>query len=472
KEVRINGKIIEGLISRVTVNSGNLDKIVIEWKTDDTAFVTQDKDLEMPGFSALKLSMAEMNLPTQETIVVEPDGSASIFLRAPIKSGEAKFNILYSDSNGQIIGFGKDSERRLVTSESNTLAFNETRGDKWFVASWSSARDAESYLLSAKVSSKDNTDRVTIKNEVTGSNICIEGGEGGRCSIGDLVLTVNEIHREGSDKWATFTISSGGSFNTLYTKEGMKIYLPYELENSTSQGAIEFSGEEAGHNSESFNLYFSEEDKDNRIAAGETFYLTIASNNDGRLQVKEVKPLSEKRIADSDRYEYYVVSDLATKIVHDRGGNQDRATVTYYGDQVFAEVFLTQLKAEVIPSESKSPVKELGSVYVSDLQISPVASKNRIVVGGSCVNSYAAKLIGGNFCGEEWEEKTGVGSGEFIIQTFNIGNGKTATLVAGYNAADTTNAVKALKTKSNDLRLVPGMKYIGTSSTSVNLVES
>ncbi len=470
REIRINDKDVDELTSYLIMNSDKLDRIVIEWRTDDKEFITTEKELEMPALQSVKFSMAGLNFPLQENIVLENDGSTSILLKIPIESGEARFNILYADSTGQFIGLGKDEEKRLVTSDSNTLTFNETNGDKWFVASWASSRDSESYLLSAKVTSKDGGDRVTIKNEVTGANVCTDFREGSTCSIGNFVLTINEVYREGSDKWATFTISNGGSFNTLYSKEGLKLYLPYILENSTEYGAVDFETGEVGHNSESFYLYFIEEDKDSRVASGETFYFTVTKNSNGGLHISDVSLTSERRIGDSSRYEYYVVSDLATKILHDRTSNQYKATLTYYGDQVYANVYLTEVKAEVISSEPKSPVKDIGSVYISDSEVNSVGSKNLIVVGGSCVNSYAAELVGGNFCGDNWEEKTGVGAGEFLIQTFSLSNGKIAVLVAGYEAEDTINAVKALKTKSNNIDLNSGKKYIGTSSTNVNLI--
>ena len=102
--------------------------------------------------------------------------------------------------------------------------------------------------------------------------------------------------------------------------------------------------------------------------------------------------------------------------------------------------------------------------------IIPLSTKNLIIIGGSCINSAAASLVGGAHCGSGWTDATSVGSGQFLIQSFGDAytTGKIALLVAGYSAADTINAVTYLKTQTVDT--TAGKKYKGTSSTSATLV--
>jgi hypothetical protein len=109
---------------------------------------------------------------------------------------------------------------------------------------------------------------------------------------------------------------------------------------------------------------------------------------------------------------------------------------------------------------------------MSDQEIDSAENKNWIAVGGSCVNDVAADLVGGVYCGVRWEEETGVEAGSFLIQTFERENGKLVTLVAGYDSTDTITGVKALKNPSNNIEIAAGRKYIGTSSSSVELVEA
>ena len=103
---------------------------------------------------------------------------------------------------------------------------------------------------------------------------------------------------------------------------------------------------------------------------------------------------------------------------------------------------------------------------VRDSEVSSVATKNLIVIGGSCINSAAATLVGGAYCGSAWTEKTTVGSGQFLIKSYSgttATNGLTsevALLVAGYEFTDTGNAAIYLTTKVVDT----SKGYIGTTA--------
>lgn len=95
-------------------------------------------------------------------------------------------------------------------------------------------------------------------------------------------------------------------------------------------------------------------------------------------------------------------------------------------------------------------------LVVKDSEVASVSSKNLVVVGGSCINTVAAKILGSTspMCTDAFTTATGAGAGQYIIKTvaspYNAE--KVAMLVAGYNAADTTNAVaKALEGVASDV---------------------
>ena len=108
-----------------------------------------------------------------------------------------------------------------------------------------------------------------------------------------------------------------------------------------------------------------------------------------------------------------------------------------------------------------------GVIAVSDSEVSSVSGKNLIVIGGSCVNSVAAELlsVSSPACGADFTSTTGVNSGQWLIETFSRSGGKVATLVAGYNAQDTTNAANVLTTK--DIDTTVGKKHTGSTSTAI-----
>lgn len=482
-----------------TSSTNKIDKIVIEWKTDNEEFITSESELVMPGFGALKFSMNDLVRNEEEMVTVDNDGEDSVQLKAPIEDGDVSLNLLYANATGEFTGIGKDSETRLATDADGSITFwdkySGSNYHEYMVASYNTSNDAESYLLSFKVNEDTSAGRneTTVKNEVTGDTWS-ERTAGDVFTIGDVSFTIASIGKNSTDEWVTLTAGTNVNFNTLFTKGGLKVYLPWEDDTITAvagssftQGAIDFddtdvvanaTDDTTGHNSNIFHLYMDGENKDDDIAGGTQFYLTLNDNSDGELQVTELDGSGSggpngKELGNSNTYEAYIVDDVAPKVVHYTDPDQDWAEVYYpMGDsETYAEVFLSAADADTSAAETVvtgGTVTELGSVSVTDSAVGTVSGKNLIVVGGSCVNTVAASLLGGAGCGESWVDATGVNAGSFLIETFDRGDDTVATLVAGYLASDTTNAAKALTTQTIDTDV--GMKYTGTSASSVSLV--
>ncbi len=150
--------------------------------------------------------------------------------------------------------------------------------------------------------------------------------------------------------------------------------------------------------------------------------------------------------------------------------DQKTATISYPDEQVQAKVYVSEGEASV--SNGNGGV--LGNIVVKDSEVSSVSSKNLVVLGGSCINTAASKLLGSSspLCGADFSAKTGVNAGSYVIQSFASpwSSSKIALLVAGYNAEDTTNAANALK--SNTIDTMTGKKYTGSTATSVTPVLS
>ncbi len=157
----------------------------------------------------------------------------------------------------------------------------------------------------------------------------------------------------------------------------------------------------------------------------------------------------------------YVLSDSSDS-------DQHLASITYPEDQMYAEVYLAESGATITGGTTTSGTTQLGEVLYKDTETSQYSNKNVIVVGGSCINSAAAALVGEPACGARFTELTGVGSGQFLIKGYASSSvtSKVALLVAGYNVDDTSNAAKALTTQSIDT----SKEYTGTTSSSVTLV--
>ena len=122
----------------------------------------------------------------------------------------------------------------------------------------------------------------------------------------------------------------------------------------------------------------------------------------------------------------------------------DEVLFSVPSEQVYATISVLGIGVDVV----NETVPQFGVILVKDTEVSSVANKNLIVVGGSCVNTVAAKLLGVpvNTCGTAFTQATGIVAGSsWIEQYVSPYNGeKSALLIAGYNAADTTAGVDTL----------------------------
>ena len=152
--------------------------------------------------------------------------------------------------------------------------------------------------------------------------------------------------------------------------------------------------------------------------------------------------------------------------------DQKFLTISYPASQIYAQIFLGEIAATVSGGTTSGGATELGSVTVSDAEISTVQAKNLVVVGGSCINAVAAKVLGSEtpICSAAFTTATTVADGQYLIQVLAspYTTGKVAMLVAGYNAADTTKAATYLV--NNAVNTSVGTKLKGTTVTDATVV--
>jgi len=146
--------------------------------------------------------------------------------------------------------------------------------------------------------------------------------------------------------------------------------------------------------------------------------------------------------------------------------DSDRIILSVPDEQVFAKVSivgqgmavdLSDVDADGNETVVDEEVPELGGIVIKDSEAASHSDKNLIIVGGSCINTEAARLLGGHACGSDFTLKTGVIAGQYIIQSFND-TGRIAVVVAGFHAADTTRAVNDFINTELDVSI--GQKHI------------
>jgi hypothetical protein len=166
----------------------------------------------------------------------------------------------------------------------------------------------------------------------------------------------------------------------------------------------------------------------------------------------------------SDTYMSEAVDKYGSFVTDEQRTNQNGVeTIMYPKSQMYLDVVATSEGATLSSSGA------LGDVLVTDQEVSSVSDKNLIIVGGSCINSAAATALGvsEHTCGDAFTAATKVGNGQFLIKGVQdkFSNGRLALVVAGYEAADTTNAATYLRTQTVDT----SKTYIGTSTTEATM---
>jgi len=118
--------------------------------------------------------------------------------------------------------------------------------------------------------------------------------------------------------------------------------------------------------------------------------------------------------------------------------------------------YIGEITSTITPGSTGSAGGQIA--IIKDSEISSVMSKHLIVVGGSCVNTAAAKILDSDapLCGADFSLATNVGAGGYIIKTVDAAKaggtaGKVAMLVAGYSGADTRLAGRVVAQRADDL---------------------
>jgi hypothetical protein len=448
--VELNDDSVTGLTGNIsTTSDAKISKIMLIWATDKDEFAADGASITLPGFKSIKLSYGGMTTAANEKIAVKNNGNYRIELnKFPLKDSTETIPLIYGNSTGQFTGIGSEATKTLRTSTTVEIDFDADT-DEQFVASWTDGKDAESYLSTATFSYSDSTNKTTIKYRKNGAweEAKKDAKAGDTITIGNVELVVNTIDYSG--KLVNLTRGNANTrFNTLYTKEGLEVFLPYIAASgealSSSPGAINFSNTTAGHNNVTFDIVFSGEDKNENKGAGKNVTVRVGWTSTPKVQVTTISGGSgtDTEIGSTETYVNYAYAPVAIKYEYEQSGDQDTTTITYFGQEAFGNFFLTASSASVGGDSSIKVFKDTDNASFKDM--------NLIVVGGSCVNQVAVKLLGGTdvMCGEAFTAATTVGAGKYLIKTFTspYNAAKVATLVAGYNAEDTKAALSKLIT--------------------------
>jgi hypothetical protein len=452
EEVELNEEEIDNLYVHLSESStGMLDSITFQWKAEDDQFLTEESPLVMPGFESIKLLYNGLSYGSDSEVISLDNGEI-------LKLSMDNYDLPVMWFNGTLTTLGEEYYELVLASTdvANYTEYNTTdlvdgldlNEDNRFLVTNIDVDLTDIETAYYQVKSIDYTaynDFEVVLEDLIGDKDLTFDSINDVQEAGDIEITLLDV--DASNVYLNFTVPDTLAFNKAVSKRGMIVTLPTSVDITDTDGTA--------------SITFTEADKDEDLGDGTVLTATIKLTSNDELHVSAHNG-DDEEVSD-DVYEGYISSNLASKIYFDKSGDEYDFEIEYFGEEVSAEV-LVGMGGTVTTSGSDA----LGDVLVRDSEVSSVSSKNLIIVGGSCINSAAANVLGGNYCGAAFTQATGVGAGQFLIKGVQDAytTGKLALVVAGYDAADTVNAATYLTKKDVDT----SETYIGTSSTSAELV--
>ncbi len=487
--VEIDGEDVDGVEVAITktTNLTDVTKLTftftpsnLDLDTDEANYLEIGETIADPVFGTFALSFdsASMDLKDSAKGVVE------------FKRVAEKLQLKFTNRNGDEYTFIPIVDNKATAMEwhdnfygTNTAAL--VKNDLVILQEGASAKNAITRI--AKVTSAVNGDEITFDDISTGAKTTVEDGDriwsttgasftAGAYACNNVTLSYDYAPYAPATANATRT-------NTTYVMEGWFLgtttgcsyQAPASGDNVTNAQAIAAGITAAGTNYmyPMLPLYTQENARITLTDANDAVIreqydisgvefpmnFTFDSGLDGEFVIELYSSDADWSYAADDEGENgYYLSDFGTYAESDL---EDDALVTFYipSEEVTYNVY--------VGATAEAEAEE-GAILVRDSEVASVATKNLIVVGGSCINSAAATLIGGAKCGDAWTAATEAGTGKFVIKSYadNALTSELAVLVAGYEVADTANAVSYFQNKVTDT----SKNYLGTSAISATVV--
>ncbi len=431
-EVTVGGDTVDNLCVDWTASESSsvltVQKMELIWFPENNIFETEEVDTVFPGPGEFDVSFEGMTSSgDEETVIFEAHGDENIQLTVPIEAGETTFDVLVSNGttgNMGWAGFGESTTAGdgVLHVENGTV----TAGDYILL---SNEDERETRLVLLDDVSTDNV--TTLEDYTTGTEYeksC--GASACTINVGDLSVRFDSVDSSGSE---TAELAANDVSAKIYTKEGLTI----DLGSSPSGTTHDFT--------------VTEEDENGALGLGGSFTVEAGFTGDDA-HVSDVTDVDAFETApgasnwyweegDSELYSGY--SKFGTKVLWDQSGDQHSVELVYPGAESHANVFVKAESAVVTEGGGSGTYDEVQRIEVGaavlDTEVSDLEAQNTIVVGGPCVNTLAAELMGNPAdCTEGFE------MGTAMVKLFQHDDDNVALLVAGYNAMDTRRASRVV----------------------------
>ncbi|HLD19406.1 MAG TPA: S-layer protein [Candidatus Nanoarchaeia archaeon] len=481
-------KSVDGTNVTVTTSSGKISRIAIGVRPRDfdtkSGVLLEGQEFVDPVFGTFKWLFAkpgsnpDLMAATKSKIVLQPSED-KLRLSFKNKAG-AQYDVDIFKGNGTDTTDGEDDTLLMRANGDNTknfvtVASSVIKRNDYFVIG------SGEYQRILKLSSIRNTSsekEITVQDVSTGggSQDWSWTGDGIASSAGTGTMTYDGNSYTFSLSMDTVAgaqggnISSASTTNQIYTDNDNLITLPLqnfdhiadrnESTNTTagSGGGMNISITEkttysTGSKADDYgtinftyaydnaktgqDLYLLSDPTYGRASTGST--LSLADNGNGLFSLSFESPGSNS----NDKRD---LTPWGTLILYNSDSNNQGVTLYMPSEQTNYNVFVAPAGATATAGgagEGQIVVPTINPIQVGAAvlpsEVSDFTNVNSVVVGGPCVNSDAAILLGSPaVCTEGFEE------GKAMLRLFTHPSGKVALLVAGYSATDTRRAARVI----------------------------
>ncbi len=452
-EVEINGKEVDGSEVEFIGSAGALEEFSIWYEPEDEIYLGPGDTWADPVLGNWEITFA--SLVAKEDVVtadVSGDDFTVTFMNSDGKEIVLPFFCDGScDATNDNIYFGTDSdddEQYYFEGDSCAPASSDVQdceGARFLVNEGDEVHVIE-------ISDIDVNDNETTLKDIT------YGGEKTEDFTPDGAVDALDLPAGGANVYLTI---GHESLNFTHSDSGDDIINLGDDMETMYEGllSIERNGTNNGANNNTiidgnstFKFVFDESDGDTDGSGADdsrgtiSFNITRDISDDEELNVRTPvfsdATYGSVDFSDSNDDDQLYYSDYGTKVVHD---DEDKRSLvlTFPGDELYANVFISPVGANVVTAQSAESVNvqkiEVGTAKLAS-EVGSFESQNTIVVGGPCANAKAAEFLGvtaSNCLEGAPEENTAV------VSLKEYGE-NVALLVNGYGAMDTRRAARVL----------------------------
>jgi hypothetical protein len=482
--VEIEGAEIED--AEVTINNDRITDVGagngtwmgfnITFTPDEDIYLAVNDEYIDPVFKNFKFTFGGLETSASDTIVFDSTGNDATvtFMNIDGKEVEMPFNLDGSDN--VILGDGTASDDKIYLE-----------GESCDTGTLSDCEGAQFLLVNGvadEIHIVEITELADDNNEVSFEDITYD------LEKNEEDVPTATAHTGGNTTGSEYTFNLGSSIGTFalnLTGPGDNLNSEITLANATgivfhdlsTAGAYQWKTENAeatmmiswvDATTDAYNISITE--YDNGDVAEDTLWLNV-TGADEEIDFEDVTwDIASGTIDadDSDEPDTWAWSASGgTALYNTDDDNDDHVEVTVYYEAVFAQVFVAPTGAQFAATQTDDgctvcdQVNRIpATVTKLDTDVSSATAQNVITVGGPCVNSVTATLMGANSenCAEGFE------ANKAIIQLVQNGD-NFGLVVAGLTGKDTLLATRIMHSYEDyDLE---GMKMIATTVSESSL---